>query len=70
MIVFVIEYEESLVMEIVEEEELVIVINGESESLILDMEQKEEFEDIGEIGESDFLNCSGIKNGDIVSLYC
>lgn len=68
MIASVIELEESLVKEIAEEEELVTAINGESESPISDMEQKEEFEDIGEIGESDPLNCSGTTNGDSTML--
>lgn len=68
MIASVIEHEESLTKEIAEEEELVTAINGESESRISDMEQKEQGGNINEVGD-DSLNCSEASNGESVSAY-
>ena len=65
MIASVIELEESLTKEIAEEKELVTAINGESESPVSDIEQKEETENINDAGDNS-LNCSGTSNGDSV----
>lgn len=62
----VIEHEESLTKEIAEQEELVTVINGESEGNVSDIGQEEDMENID--GEEDnSLNCSGATNGESVS---
>ena len=68
MIASVIEHEESLTKEIAAEEELVTQINGESESPMSDVEQKEDVENIHEDGDHS-LNCSATTNGDSVSAF-
>lgn len=65
MIASVIEHEESLTKEIAEEKELVTAINGETESPVSDIEQKEETEIVNDAGDNS-LNCSGTSNGDSV----
>lgn len=67
MIASVIEHEESLTKEIAAEEELVTQINGESESPMSDVEQKEDVENIHEDGDHS-LNCKATTNGDSSTL--
>ena len=66
IITSVIEHEESLTKEIAEEEELVTQINGENESQVIDIDEKEDLDNGSEVYDHS-LNCSGTTNGDSVS---
>lgn len=63
IITSVIEHEESLTKEIAEEEELVTQINGENESPVIDLDEKEDLDNGSEVYDHS-LNCSGTTNGD------
>ena len=71
IITSVIEHEESLTKEIAEEEELVTQINGENESQVIDIDEKEDLDNGSDVYDHS-LNCSGTTNGDSVSapFYC